>query len=232
MKMGDMSIKNGGILMGSFVVIDLEMCNVSKDNRKEYHYKNEIIQIGAASMDNDYKILSKFSSYVRPEYGRIDKFIKDLTGISQSDVENAEGISEVLSKFLAWLPEGEVTMVSWSKSDKYQLIHELEEKKIRIERMNDLYENWYDCQPLFSEKMKMRKNYSLEEALIATDIVTEGHAHDGLCDAYNTALLFAKMKTETDFKLNPYYKTAHEDSKPEELKYSLADLFDNIKFDE
>ena len=43
---------------------------------------------------------------------------------------------------------------------------------------------------------------------------------------------FAKMKTETDFKLNPYYKTAHEDSKPEELKYSLADLFDNIKFDE
>ncbi|SEF54568.1 Inhibitor of the KinA pathway to sporulation, predicted exonuclease [Eubacterium ruminantium] len=218
--------------MGKYVVIDLEMCTVPRSNKALYSYKTEIIQIGAAILDEEYKVTDKFNCYVKPEFGLITKFIQNLTGIKPSDVSNAVLLKEALTEFLAWIPKGDVTMVSWSTNDKYQLVHELSAKKLQIEGMDALYENWYDCQPLFSEKMKMKKTYNLEEALIATDIVTEGRAHDGLTDAYNTALLFAKMKTEPELKLNPYYKAAHDDAKPEELRYSLADLLADFKFDE
>ena len=218
--------------MGKYVVIDLEMCTVPRVNKSQYGYKSEIIQIGAAALDEDYNVIDKFNSYVHPQYGQISKFISELTGIKPKDVQNAELLLPVMEKFLAWIPEGDVTMVSWSTTDKYQLIHELDKKGIVLDRMNALYENWYDCQPLFSEKMKMKKSYSLEEALIATDIVTEGRAHDGLTDAYNAALLYAKMMKEPVLTLNPYYKSAHDDGDPEGLRYSLADLLDNIKLED
>lgn len=54
--------------------------------------------------------------------------------------------------------------------------------------------------------MHSTRQYRLEEALIASDINTKGNAHDGAADAYNTALLFAKIKTESKFALNPYYE--------------------------
>ena len=62
--------------------------------------------------------------------------------------------------------------------------------------------------------------------MIATDVCTEGRAHDGLVDAYNTALLFAKMQTEDELKLNQYYDKIHRKQEDEEehLTFNLGDL--------
>ena len=76
------------------VVVDLEMCNVTKTNQKQYHYKHEIIQIGAAMLDEDFQIVDGFNCFVKPEYGHIDSFIRDLTGIRQADVRAAERLEE------------------------------------------------------------------------------------------------------------------------------------------
>ena len=56
--------------------------------------------------------------------------------------------------------------------------------------------------------MNSRRSYKLSEALIAADIISEGQEHDGLSDAYNTALLFAKMEREEVLQLNPVYAEA------------------------
>ena len=56
--------------MGYYVVVDLEMCGVPKNKRKQYKNKHEIIQIGAAVMDSDLNILDTFSQYVKPEFGQ------------------------------------------------------------------------------------------------------------------------------------------------------------------
>lgn len=66
--------------------------------------------------------------------------------------------------------------------------------------------------------------WSLEEALIAADIIQNGKAHDGLDDAYNTALLFVKMEKNPDFELNKMYSYAKEET-TRELSYTLGDLF-------
>ena len=79
--------------------------------------------------------------------------------------------------------------------------------------------------------MNSPKCYKLSEALIAADIMYEDGAHDGLVDAYNTALLFAKIERESELVLNPYYKraiTGEEDS----LGFSLGNLFAGIDLSE
>ena len=142
-----------------YAVVDLEFCKVPKGYKKfGYKWCQETIQIGAVLLDEDYEIIDEFNTYVRPEFGRVDCFIENLTGISQADVMSA---------------------------------------------------------PHF------------EEALIASDIIPEGRAHDGLADAYNTALLFAKLEQDPDYELNEFYKTAREEE-TEHLSFSMGDLFAGI----
>lgn len=212
--------------MSYYVVVDLEMCRVPKTQRKQYKYKHEIIQIGAALMDSDLNILDTFSEYVKPEFGYLDNFISKLTGIQVRDLDKAGNVQTVLAKFMDWLPQDDVVIpVSWSNSDELQFRYELTEKNIPIsERFDQMLFNWIDCQPQFSRKMRMRKQYSLEEALIATDICTEGRAHNGMVDAYNTALLYAKMQNEDELVLNKYYRIAHCNEEPEHLSFGLGDL--------
>jgi ERI1 exoribonuclease 2 len=213
--------------MSGYVVIDLEFCKVPSSKRKAFNVKQEIIQIGAVLLNSEYEIVDQFSSYVKPAYGQIDPFIQKLTGISNDDVKDAADISTVLGRFFSWLPSDTVP-VSWSFSDRKQLLNETLEKNLIFPGLEDSREGWTDCQEEFGEKLDSRRRYSLEEALIATDIITEGQAHDGLVDAYNTALLFSKMRTEKEFKLNPYYETAHNDSEAESLTFSMGDLFSGL----
>ena len=212
--------------MSYYVVVDLEMCRVPRSCKKRYRYNQETIQIGATLMNEEYEVIDTFNTFVKPEFGYLDGFIKKLTGITDVDLWDAPRLETALERFMAWLPENEkVTAVSWSNSDKFQFIHEIGAKGLKAgSRFEKMLETWIDCQPEFSEKMKMKKCYSLEEALIATDICTDGRAHNGLDDAYNTALLYAKMRREDKLVLNPYYERAHDDSKPERLCYGLGDI--------
>lgn len=98
--------------MSKYAVIDLEMCNVPKELRKgTYRRASEIIQIGAVLLDENLEIEDSFMTYVSPEYGFVDDFIKNLTGITQKDVQGAPDLREALQAFAEWLPAG-VTVVS------------------------------------------------------------------------------------------------------------------------
>lgn len=214
--------------MKYYVVIDLEMCKVEPTGIATYKKSNEIIQIGAVALDEKYQMLEeKFMSYVQPQYGKIDSFIKKLTGITQDDVKNAPLLVDALPLFASWLPDGEIEMVSWSNTDLHQMQGEMKEKGISDSKIERLFDNWKDCQKTFSGKMKKKRAYSLEEALVAANIMQEGNAHDGLSDAYNTALLFAKMELEPNLKLNPIYENARSET-VDHLTVSMGEFFGGI----
>lgn len=208
-----------------YAVIDLEMCKVPKGYKKfGYKWCQEIIQIGAVLLDEDHEIVDEFNTYVRPEYGKVDWFIENLTGISQADVIGAPSFKEAIEMFLDWLPADDVRCVSWSTSDPKQFVHEVVAKDINDDRLEIIFANWIDCQRRFGDKMGRKNAYGLEEALIAADIIPEGRVHDGLADAYNTAMLFAKLDQNPDFELNPFYKTAR-DEETEHLSFCMGYLF-------
>ncbi len=215
----------------SYVVLDLEMCKVKGSAAgRTYSKKMEIIQIGATLLDHDFGVVSKFDRYVKPEYGRIDGFIHSLTGINYTDLSAAGDLNAVLREFIEWIPENAI-FVSWSMTDRSQLYGEMKAKGIHFDVFNEKHEGWIDCQKMFSEKMVIQRRYSLEEALLAADIFTEGNAHNGLVDAYNTALLFAKINKEMELVLNPYYKQAHDENYSSQLCCSIGELLAGLKFD-
>lgn len=215
--------------MCKYVVVDLEMCKVAKNRRTEsFKLGTEIIQVGATLLDEKYEVLDTFNRYVAPAYGQIDTFIHHLTGIGKIDVKDAQDVETVLKEFIDWLPEGEVRAVSWSRTDEKQIRNELAAKQISIKGMDELLDTWIDCQKTFGKKMNSRRSYKLSEALIAADIISEGQEHDGLADAYNTALLFAKMEREEVLQLNPVYAEAITEEQ-ESLKFTLGDLFQGLQ---
>ena len=81
---------------------------------------------------------------------------------------------------------------------------------------------------MFSERLDEERIFRLSEALIATDIIQEGHEHDGLVDAENTAKLFTKMMLEPELKLNSYFESAHNECN-DTLCFSMGDLFKNLQ---
>ena len=193
--------------MKNYVIVDLEMCNVSQGHKRDvYPWKNEVIQIGAVLVNESLEIVGEFQTLVMPEYGAIDTFIERLTGISRKDVTGAPRFAQAIEMFLEWLPVDAI-LVSWSDNDQRQLRREMESKGVSSDRMNGYFETWLDIQQTFGERMEAHKLYKLSEALIIADVDFESGEHDALVDAKNTALLFIKLQSETELKLNPYYTT-------------------------
>ena len=214
------------MFLSSYAVLDLEMCRIPPEKKPEgFDLEQEIIQIGAVLLDDNYETVSEFSTFVSPLYGEIDTFIHKLTGISASDLEGAPGADKALADFLEWLP-GDAVAVSWSNADCNQIRKEIECKKLPLEGFEQYFGSWNDCQKTFSKKMQTSKVYRLSEALAIADIESVDGEHTAIADAENTALLFKKMCTEAEFKVSSVIVT---DESSSHLTYTpfanLLDLF-------
>ncbi len=196
--------------MTRYAVLDLEMCRVPRGIRRDsYDAPQEIIQIGAVLLDENYNEIDSFMTYVKPEFGVIDRFVSTLTGISREDVSNAPGIAEALERFVDWLPE-DATLVTWSENDVYQLDIETELKAIDLPALYPYLDDYVDCQIIFSDKMNNDRDYRLSEALLIANVEFDENIHDALVDARNTALLFKKTQLEETLVLSPYLMSADE----------------------
>ena len=70
--------------MKRFVCIDLEMSELTKKQRTLCKgLRNEVIQIGAVMLDENYNYISQFSSFVKPSFSNITPTIENLTGINK-----------------------------------------------------------------------------------------------------------------------------------------------------
>ena len=210
------------------LVLDLEMCNVPrKFRKKEYKYALEIIQLGAVLLDENFNRVDTFSSYVHPNYGYVDSFIKDLTGITNKEVKNAKELEEVLIDFLCWLDDREYKIYAWSESDYCQFEHEIRCKNIEGDYIDDFMklDRWIDYQKIFDDRYGYDKAVSLENALILCDIDSEGRMHDGLDDAINTSKLISVLENNPNYQLTDYIIV----DEPKPLMTCLGDMFAGIR---
>ncbi|MBO5945415.1 MAG: exonuclease domain-containing protein [Clostridia bacterium] len=192
--------------MASYVVVDLEMCTVPKRARESgFKYGSELIQIGAVMLDEEFVIRDSFMTYVAPEYGTINGFIRRLTGITRRHTEGAPSTREALERFADWLPD-DARLVAWSGNDRAQIEHEILGKHLSIPRLDGYMsdDRWVDCQVEFARKMDTSYSFRLSEALLLADVEYDDGAHDALVDARNTARIFAKVRGTCDFAPSPY----------------------------
>ncbi len=201
------------------IILDLEMNTTPKESGA----KNEIIEIGAVKLDENLKEISRFSTYVCPEHGEITSIINELTGISQSDVDDAPKFSEAMDMFFKWVGNDKSTFYSWSNCDKKQFEHEMELKSYVDPRMNKMLKSWVDIQVEYDKLLGTGHTVALNNALKSANIELIGKPHTALGDAINTAELFKVMKDDKEVEAR--LGNLIEMFKHKELANSILDLF-------
>lgn len=182
------------------VVVDLEMNPVSREFREVRRKLNEeVIEIGAVRLDENFQQEAEFQCYVKPEYGPIKKHITSLTGITQAMVADKKTYAACFQDFVDWVGEEETKIYSWSMSDIKQLRSECRYKlpDFDIEWLN---ERWIDLQQEFDDRLGLHNSLALKHALGAMDHKFEGTQHTALADAINTSAILTLMQDDAKFK--------------------------------
>ena len=205
------------------VVVDLEMNPVSRDFREVRRKLNEeVIEIGAVRLDENFQQEAEFQCYVKPEYGPIKKHITSLTGITQAMVADKKPYAECFRAFVDWVGEEETKIYSWSMSDIKQLRSECRYKLPDFD-LDWLNSRWVDLQQEFDDRLGLHNSLALKHALGAMDHKFEGTQHTALADAINTSAILTLMQDDAKFKET--MKPVLEILQPkDDLSISIGDL--------
>ena len=214
------------------IVIDLEMNPVQRSLKDIRRFLlDEVIEFGAVKLDENYKQISEYQCYVKPQFSEITKHITRLTGITNEIVADKNTFEIEFEKFFEWIGGWDMKIYSWSASDIKQLKNECAYKlpNFDVERLE---RQWIDIQKEFDDRIGLHNSLSLKYAVGAMNRDFEGTAHTALADAANAAAILALMQDDAAF-----FKTMQpviDMLKPKELSQSLGDLFPelaNFKFD-
>ena len=182
------------------VVVDLEMNPVSREFREVRRKLNEeVIEIGAVRLDENFQQEAEFQCYVKPEYGPIKKHITSLTGITQAMVADKKTYAACFQDFVDWVGEEETKIYSWSMSDIKQLRSECRYKLPDFD-IGWLNARWVDLQQEFDDRLGLHNSLALKHALGAMDRNFEGTQHTALADAINTSAILTLMQDDAKFK--------------------------------
>ncbi|WP_027219110.1 3'-5' exonuclease [Butyrivibrio fibrisolvens] len=211
------------------IVVDLEMNTINHKSWARSICTSEIIEIGAVMLDENYKEISSFRTYVKPVYNDgITKKITKLTGITDEMVQNAPLFSEALKMFTSWcLGTGDdITIYAWSESDYDQIGGEmlLKEYEISDKEQVVLGRKWSDFQDEFDSHLGFERQVSLKMALDMAGVDFSGREHDALDDARNTAELLTIFNDKTLF--DKTLKKIKEVMEPKSFGSTLGDVFD------
>ena len=212
----------------NYIVVDFEMNPVAGEYRQERQIcRSEIIEIGAVIMDESFMVLGEFKTLVKPQYNdSVYKKYETLTGISTQMVYGAPTFVTAYERFVNWCESygSDYEVYAWSENDYNQLTAEMKLKQYtKADKMRPL-ENWYDFQKEYMEKLGLERIMSLEKALDYAGIEFKGHMHDALCDAKNTAELFAIVRDEE--RCNVVLKGVMDALKTKNISNTIGDMID------
>ena len=180
-------------------VIDLEL--TCWDDKEHTHQDMEIIEIGIAYCNLQYKILDEIEIFVKPWHNPIlSDYCKELTHIKQEDVDNSKNLCVSVSQLMEKLPDPkEFIFASWG-NDPIWLQKELE-KKCYKNCNNGKWHGYTEFDPRFiniklCDKIKNNKKRGLKKTLRSYGIEQIQPAHRALPDALSTALLAKEMKLD------------------------------------
>ena len=178
-----------------YVVVDLEWNQAMSSkssvfNKLPIHLRGEIIEIGAVKLNEDFTPGEEFTVDVKPVYFRRMHYkVKKITGFDKERLAHGLPFPEALEQFRAWCGD-DVTFITWGCDDQGIL-----EQNIIIHDLDwDWIAGWINLQMIYNVQTGLDKNQkSLASAMEHFEIEQTRVAHDALGDAYNTALVGAKL---------------------------------------
>ncbi|MCB0533053.1 MAG: exonuclease domain-containing protein [Lewinellaceae bacterium] len=174
--------------MRNYIIYDLEA--TCWENNPE-GYVQETIEIGAFRLNHFGEVRGKFNRFVRPVlHPTLSPFCRQLTSISQIDINRAGTFPEVIHEFWDWarIDEEDYVLCSWGSFDKKMFVNDC--------KLHELDGSWADSHAnLKAEYMaikRLRRPVGLRKAVEREDILFTGVHHRGISDAENLTKLFIK----------------------------------------
>ena len=177
--------------MPHWLVIDLE---ATTDEGGWPITEMEIIEIGATLVDRKGRELDFFQRFVRPlRRPLLTPFCRELTHITQANVDAAQTLSEVWPSFEQWLGQHQSVLegwASWGDYDRKQLLQEWQRLQLdsalgSVPHMN--------LKQRFAKARRLERPLGLNAALQLAGMQFNGQQHRALEDARNTARLLPQV---------------------------------------
>lgn len=173
----------------NYIILDLEAtCDKGQ-------FDNEIIEIGAIKLNQNLEEVSRFNKFIKPKENPIlTDFCKELTSITQEQVDTAEYFETVIKEFQEWLGE-DYFLCSWGFYDKNQFIKDCQRYKIATNWLDNHISIKHQHQNIF----KLRKGVGVVRALDMMGLVFEGTHHRGIDDTINITKIFRSIFNRLEF---------------------------------
>ena len=185
----------------SIIFFDLEYTcwadNNVKNNWEDSNRPSEIIQMGFVYYDKySNKILSTFSSYVKPQRNSIlSSYCKRLLGIDQKLINNAPSLHDAIDGLMQWLNNYQTRNIfsSWGFEDYYLLSEDCKRQRILNPLENISY---VDLMRVSDKKIGQGRKifWDREKVKKYLEIHQEDHTHDALKDAIELKVIYQALK--------------------------------------
>ncbi|NLL03237.1 MAG: exonuclease domain-containing protein [Clostridiales bacterium] len=183
-----------------YIIMDLEWNTAFS---KQYdRYINEIIEIGAVKLDENRKVVSTFSSFVRPQIEKkLRSRVKNLTNITNDDVKAGEDFLTVIGDFSEWANSDDVIFLSWGNMDIRVMVDNF--KYFNGQSKIPFINYYVDLQDYSMEMLKLSKSQQLG-LNNAADILNINLdylvLHRALTDSEISAKCFEKLYQKEEFE--------------------------------
>lgn len=184
-----------------YIVLDLEWN--SAYFKKQGRFINEIIQIGAVKLNNNFEIVDTFEVTVKSSISKkLSNRVINLTGISNEEMSNGISFSEAVRQYNSWAATDTITM-TWSTSDLYAIA---DNKRAFLEDNENInIFKYLDLQSYIQNELKLKghiipNQISLANAASLLEISTDGlDLHTALDDSALAALMLKATYDENRF---------------------------------
>lgn len=135
----------------NYVILDLEWDSTFFVKQKRFI--NQILQIGAVKLDQNFQIIDTFEITIKSAISkRVTGRFARLTGITSDVMRTGVPFAQAVEKYNAWVGDDTVTM-TWSNSDLYTI---LENEENLLDGVKFKIEKYMDLQKFIQNEMKLK----------------------------------------------------------------------------
>ncbi|MBK7008166.1 MAG: exonuclease domain-containing protein [Saprospiraceae bacterium] len=172
----------------NFIIYDLE---ATCWRGRPPHGVNEVIEIGAYKVNQLGEVLDVFNKFIKPTVNPIlSDFCRQLTSISQSDVDKSKTFPHIIQEFQDWInvQEEDYNLCSWGKFEIQLLKNDCKLHKLEY----DWLDNNINVKGQYHEIKGEHKLTGLKNTIKHEGMEFTGIHHRAISDAENLAKIFIK----------------------------------------
>lgn len=158
----------------------------------------EVIEIGAYMIDRYGEVIGTFDKFILPTVNPVlSGFCKELTSISQKDIDLADEYPVVIEEFKEWIgvDTEEYFLCSWGKFDKTILINNCHHHNID----DSWVDNHLNIKKQYGRLLNGGHEPGLRRTVEKEGFEFTGIQHRAIADAENLAKIFIKYIEEWEY---------------------------------